>query len=105
MLVDFFRDGPTFEGILKYWNMQTLFPVKNVAQGGPQAAYLLVWIAEMLNLCLCEFTDPEQALARGNLIAVGLSNLCSSKGQLATIVVQQIPALRKRTLSLLPAGV
>lgn len=32
--------------------------------------YLLIRIAEVLNLCLCELSNSEQALARSNLITI-----------------------------------
>lgn len=53
--------------------------------------YLLVWIAEVLDLCLGKFSDSEKALPRGDLIPIRLPDLRCCKRQLASVVVQQVP--------------
>lgn len=52
----------------------------------------MLWMAEMLNLCLREFSDADEAGSRRDFISVRLPNLSSGKGKLAAIVVQKIPA-------------
>lgn len=59
--------------------------------------HLAVWMAKVLDLCLGELTHAQQALARGNFVAVRLPNLRRRKGQPAAIVVKQVPAVWERT--------
>lgn len=51
-------------------------------------------MTEVLNFSLRELPHTYQTGSWGNLIPVGLADLCCRKGQFATIVVQQIPACR-----------
>ena len=56
-------------------------------------ACLVIWIAEVLDFCLGEFSHAEQAGSRCDLVAVGAAYLRCGKRQLAAIVVKQLPAL------------
>ena len=49
-------------------------------------------MAEVLNLSLGELPDSDQASPGRDFISVGLPNLRGCKGQLAAIVIQQVPA-------------
>lgn len=56
------------------------------------AAHLVVWIAEVFDLCLGELPHSQEPLPRGNLIPIRLTYLCGCKWQLVAIVVVKIPA-------------
>ena len=58
------------------------------------ASHLVVWVAEMLDLCLGKLPHAQQPLPRGDLVPIGLPYLGRRKGQLVAIVVVQIPAVQ-----------
>ena len=57
-----------------------------------QKANLVLRIHKVLDLCLRELPHAQQPCSRRDLIAVGLPDLRGCKGQLAAIVVQEVPA-------------
>ena len=72
---------------------QLTFPPCSIAQTMPLqiCTYLVIRIAEVLNLRLGELPHSQQPLPRRYLIAVGLANLGRRKRELAAVIVQQIP--------------
>ena len=67
-------------------------------------SHLMLRMAEVLDLSLCELSHANQTSSWRDLVPVGLADLGCCKGQFATIVVQQIPAGRHSSCCNADAG-